>query len=798
MSRIRPLQTPEIRGRKLSGRYQISGNGQHLVDGVPFGRALLRKPNRPRITIPARKRALLVDDGLDESLLKDESEQPYLITNGEDMDHFATARASRANKRRRIDTIYDADGDESDSEEDDGDFDPDAVDGESDDESLEQNSEIDRLEEEAEEVEELIDNFQDEIGQLEAEIQAKTVPRKEEIALEREMSLESLSPATKAADAKLSWDQLLRKVGRSLRGVSSGSSSDESSEEESAEEDDKVTSSDSSSDEDDEDEEEDADFDSESESSDDSDSDSTSDSSSDSSAESDDEGPEVIKEIHMPLPVTNATISTTSNKSANSSATTKADSANDEVVKKQISPPGQGKTSTQNRNARRRNAKRLQNLVNEGILPPGSTTEDLRAYEASGNVPTNIKATQASKDKEEAEFQEQRAKLLASLGSGGVDMYTLEPVDASTGEMLNDSKKRSLEEAEASSPSQAIKRARLDVASTRRMVLGSLGIRASKASTGVEKPSSRSVLNDSHSVDDVPPESDAWKGKLRVTAVECLNEGVTLIPPPYPFVQRWDPSQQNGKSKKKKKSGRKNYGQEEYQAHDDSIFNIDPDESAYPDLNYDEEAVEDTKNPTSILDDLPELPENPNMLQNALLSDFMPGAVIAFKQYDVGANTNWQPIISEYRTVRIVKRTGEANEFESILANRDIPYKNILYDDLGNRVPSRFNVNDDDEDDEDDGFRVICFDELITPKLVAAALPEGVEPAVPCSSLDVPAEEGQQIGAQNSFDVIAETSPHEEPFDHSTQEDGSEDESEAEEAKDVEADLETAFQGTAQ
>src|SRR6266568_3194886 len=72
-SSIRALQTPEIRARTLSGRYQISENGQHLVDGIPFGRPYLRQPNRPAIHIPPRKRRRLTygeEEGVGEGFQK--------------------------------------------------------------------------------------------------------------------------------------------------------------------------------------------------------------------------------------------------------------------------------------------------------------------------------------------------------------------------------------------------------------------------------------------------------------------------------------------------------------------------------------------------------------------------------------------------------------------------------------------------------------------------------------------------------------------------------------------------------
>ncbi|KAF2751226.1 hypothetical protein M011DRAFT_455268 [Sporormia fimetaria CBS 119925] len=62
---VRALSTADVRSRTLGGRYQISYSGQHLLDGVPFGRPVLRTPNRPQIDIPPRKRqrVLMNEDG---------------------------------------------------------------------------------------------------------------------------------------------------------------------------------------------------------------------------------------------------------------------------------------------------------------------------------------------------------------------------------------------------------------------------------------------------------------------------------------------------------------------------------------------------------------------------------------------------------------------------------------------------------------------------------------------------------------------------------------------------------------
>lgn len=86
---IRPLQTDDIRRRRISGRYQISSDGKHLVDGIPFGRPLLRVPvSRPPVYIPPRKRRRLIY-GQDESAGQDDEDgdgedtHMLLLTNGQ-------------------------------------------------------------------------------------------------------------------------------------------------------------------------------------------------------------------------------------------------------------------------------------------------------------------------------------------------------------------------------------------------------------------------------------------------------------------------------------------------------------------------------------------------------------------------------------------------------------------------------------------------------------------------------------------------------------------------------------------
>lgn len=128
---IRPLMTAEVRARTLTGRHQISDDGRHLVDGVPFGRPYLRHPNRPAVRIPPRKRRRLDDaeeDSEEVGLITANGEfSPIggkygLLTNGDT--GVGSEKQSRASKTVQFhDTTFDED---EDSEEEDDDFAPDA------------------------------------------------------------------------------------------------------------------------------------------------------------------------------------------------------------------------------------------------------------------------------------------------------------------------------------------------------------------------------------------------------------------------------------------------------------------------------------------------------------------------------------------------------------------------------------------------------------------------------------------------------------------------------------------------
>ncbi|CAI6339476.1 unnamed protein product [Periconia digitata] len=143
MVSIRPLLTAEVRSRTLCGRLQISNDGRHLLDGVSFGRPLLRQPSRPAVKIPPRKRRRIEDDtltGADEDNNID-VDNPMLQISDREHDDQPHPNKSNAAKKVHFSELSAVDSESSEEDEDfapsDEDSDPDSsVDEASDAESV--------------------------------------------------------------------------------------------------------------------------------------------------------------------------------------------------------------------------------------------------------------------------------------------------------------------------------------------------------------------------------------------------------------------------------------------------------------------------------------------------------------------------------------------------------------------------------------------------------------------------------------------------------------------------------------
>ena len=122
-------------------------------------------------------------------------------------------------------------------------------------------------------------------------------------------------------------------------------------------------------------------------------------------------------------------------------------------------------------------------------------------------------------------------------------------------------------------PGSQRQRSKLDLATSKRMLFGSLGLKTPKTKDEESALRERFMkdIGPTRPVKDLVAEieaaesggpsgedkGDSWKDKIELMAVECCHDDIVLSTPPFPFVQRWDPQQQGASSKKKGKKGKK-------------------------------------------------------------------------------------------------------------------------------------------------------------------------------------------------------------------------------------------------
>ena len=475
-------------------------------------------------------------------------------------------------------------------------------------------------------------------------------------------------------------------------------------------------------------------------------------------------------------------------------------------------PPGKGRRKTQKRNERRRVHKKLVHLKSIRILPSTATLEDYREYVERRSTEkcdsTEVDFTQGLDDT--AEFDAKRKSLLESLASGGIDinpeskpnlesynndqhMEGYDAPDNGPGEDTagtDEDHSRAAVATEAPdviatpvippgtsevisvSPESSKRRSRLDIASSRRLLFGSLGLRTPKNKEDETKLREKIMENakpvfqvqedkaNGATADAVEELDNSWRDKIDLKAVECCYDGVELSTPPFPFVQRWDPQQKgrlsNGQggqktnsAKRRKRNQRQFYQEEEAESnnhhppagepeigvaigsrqanegteHNRSLVHrgsSDTNQLAV-DRQLLQDTLENTRNFTKSSDDIPNLPEDMTTCGAFKKELALPGAVIAFKQLDMSQETNWQPKVSEYRTA-IINRVLEHNLYEVSLAQRDKARKERLYDrDTGQRLYSKFEMpeyEDEDAENNDDCIVELSMADMIDPKLI--------------------------------------------------------------------------------
>ncbi|MCJ1309459.1 hypothetical protein MMC25_003119 [Agyrium rufum] len=861
---IRPLQTLDIRYRRLSGREQISADGKHLIDGVPFGRPFLRLHKRPQIMIPPRKRQKLLDNDDD----------------SEGQDDFTTRIA--VNDKQIV--VREALQDEDSGEEDDTDFQLQVEDEEQDTDEDDSSKVFQGVY--SDELEDLVQDSgvspsprskrrrgTPPPGMMEQDL-SKTSPKPRKptsqlhgLGLQHAQSVrvenahilglpsadsgsagtsstKDAEPATKrrkknravslpdfaSSPSRLTPQKQpssarIRRRDSSTKGKSvrfesgvlqtpvteiEGSSDSEaetllrrttnnspsdSSDKENVEPDENASLSSS----DESISETSSDSTDEDTSSDNSISDDTT-SASDSSEEEQADGYQVEKHVVQETTVLGRDVKSLKQHELGSKSG------------QPQSAPGKGQQKTKARNQRRKLAKKMILLKRKGILQADATRDDfvrwqttsighnrqvdrestvstshlepevsdnlearkhtiLRSLNANDepSISTKVFCTEDQPNALEGQSKSQSPPLIENTQdqsasvSRNEDLMNKEPEEQSSSVFLTtaESQQRS------TAPIPSTRKTKLDMASTRRLLFGSLGLRAPR--TKEEEDRLRDKLNvrtpkqsaqSSRAIETpavLPPagdQQDDWQEKIVLSAVECCYEGVELSTPHFPFVQRWDPQQQARSRSTRSRKRKRNSDSEvpSYKEHnateqeDDSHNAFGEDDSqgatlsevpqtsdqAFPD-NYNDAANEQLMRDADGIsahasiaqstqsEDLPELPVDLHNCINLTSENVAIGAVIAFRQLEVSAETKWQPELSSYQTAVIQDIFGK-NTFSITLAQRDRPQRERHYDpSSGRRLYDKFDAPEsEDEEEDDDGHREVTLGELVDAKLIRA------------------------------------------------------------------------------
>jgi hypothetical protein len=474
-------------------------------------------------------------------------------------------------------------------------------------------------------------------------------------------------------------------------------------------------------------------------------------------------------------------------------------------------PPGTGLAKTQKRNARKRDAKRL------------------RAMQALED--TQSQASVNGTASEEAELMARKRALLSAVSdeqeddpSPPKDALTKEPrpmiVEVEEAPAVTTSQDVAPTE-EAPAPTQ--RRHKVDMGAGRRLLLGALGLKNPKTKADEDKlrdslmknvkplrnprvQAEEAKANDDKPAEEQPDEDpEAWRKKISYRAVECCHDDIVLSEPPFPFVQRWDPQQQYGsmrkrkrasqnfndescyeedsqqwngdeewndnsqRKKKKKNKKRKNKGgfdgeYDEEESHEGSFGGTGANGDEDIVLNYDDIPTKHRPEESQFTDtdDLPSLPSDISTLPSLALSDMKPGMVATWKQLLMSKATNWQPEMVSM--TGLILSISEDNCMHVLLAKRDREGNNKEYDEYtGQRIYAKFEAPDLDEDEEDDGRRDIPWAEMSDPRLVQPAPPSAML-ETSAKSIKLQAEQNKPVQNENSMTdnkVSARTDPDE-------------------------------------
>ena len=789
---IRYLKSDELKGRRWGGRLQVTRDGRHLVDGVVWGKRAqgsARGGGRPGIEIPPRKRRrILAPD--DETGI--ELEEPLLtIMTEEDQDDDEEYMDD--NEVKVVSTFVNADEDESDEDDEIEDMAEDEVQL-----LLEDAAEVDDAYLELPEAvlerqlksrtrlgkrKRIVEDDDDEPDfqgfssprkspsgkQVSFDLgDGVTVTRTEELGLLEDSDDSESSELESASSSETSSsgsDDAGTSTTRQVASISAESDTDT-----------ETSSSDSSESESDESESSGDSADSSSESESD-----TSQTSTSSGSESDDE----VRKSSMTA-ATKTGLSPSTNKSA---VALKAAPS----LKTTPTPPGQGTRATQSRNQRNKLLKKLNKLKADGLLSENANLEDLRAYSANNDLP------QSSSSAEASQLEAARSKALAAvqetttqLAEGEVDTDSPEPSrDTESFQPTAESQAPTspaaapMNGSPQSVPGSSAKRSRLDVAASRRLLFGSLGLRAPKTPAEEQELRERlakspklsamkRVINRNNVLASETVTQDtsegSWTEKLVISAVECTRDGVHLDPPPFPFEQYT--SKRKLRAPAQDQNIELDYGDAEPVPVPDMRFQDIPDSnerqklkklcSSLPNFtvrecyealkacswNHDSatdllfvaeasqtlsgkmgshntgraEEVSNGSRTVSFakdeIDGMP-IPTDFEALADLEKDHLLPGAVIAYKELHLNPET-MVPDISPYRVARVSEYDGE--DLTLVLAVKDRRKPRPIDPETGEAITNDFEIRTSEDDEVDDGVREFEFAQMMTPKLVEAAV----------------------------------------------------------------------------
>ncbi|KAI6784073.1 uncharacterized protein J7T54_004619 [Emericellopsis cladophorae] len=448
-------------------------------------------------------------------------------------------------------------------------------------------------------------------------------------------------------------------------------------------------------------------------------------------------------------------------------------------------PRGQGMTKTQKRNARRKLAKQhakagrapapiseVDELVarKKALLSAVSQQEDTNAMDQS------VRPDQATMTEVDEPHGRQDPMELADISQDmptepcSVDMEV--DADADAEDSVGVINQAAVSETTASADSNR-RRVKMDKDAGRRLLFGALGLKNPKNKADEEKIKEK-LMKDvrplknhrqeettqqqygTPAVDDDGEEdgNEDWRAKITYRAVECCHEGMQLSEPPFPFVQRWDPQQQYGAMRKRKRQSQEYYQDDAYEdGYDDESYNYKGyEESHTPKKSKkskkkskqnghanDEMMVEDNvvldyddapkKTPAgesqfTDYDDLPSLPPDVTTLAALTLDMVTSGMVICWKELQMSKATSWQPTMALVTALVI---SVEDSTIHVILAKRDRPEDDREYDQTtGKRIYDKFEAPDNSDDDMEDnleheGHRWVNWSDMVEPRVVQSA-----------------------------------------------------------------------------